>query len=460
MTPSMFESSASSAPREGLYGLPRGAARPRGLRAGADAFAESPYFAAVLLGTAAWFLLLNDSRGAVTAMALAFCTVMLFCRDVLCALLPLLLALLCTVDHYEDLRYFLDLWWLAAPVLLAVTVRLVRTPVRRAGRCRRGLLAVSAAVLLGGLGRLPLGQALSPLALYYTLGLSAGMLAVYRLARGTVSSGAEARARFADTLYAAGIFAAFLVLRVYCIQLHRFLRTGATLYFSYRNYCATMLLLALPVPFLRALEQPRHLMSAGVLYLALLLSGSRSGLLFGTVLILLAAAGLLHWDPARRGTYLQLLQRWGIPAAAFTVFLALVLFSERFSHGLLTEADADRVSFLRRALRDFLDNPLFGQGLGSRENAFVFSGVPGSLVFYHNYVAQILGSLGLAGAAAYGLQLRDRVVLLRRSWNPQTAALGLSALGMLLMSMTNPGAFCPVPYELLMVTLFALLEQK
>ncbi len=287
----MFESSASSAPHEGLYGLPRGAARPRGLRAGADAFAESPYFAAVLLGTAAWFLLLNDSRGAVTAMALAFCTVMLFCRDVLCALLPLLLALLCTVDHYEDLRYFLDLWWLAAPVLLAVTVRLVRTPVRRAGRCRRGLLAVSAAVLLGGLGRLPLEQALSPLALYYTLGLSAGMLAVYRLARGSVSSGAEARARFADTLYAAGIFAAFLVLRLYCTQLHRFLRTGATLYFSYRNYCATMLLLALPVPFLRALEQPRHLMSAGVLYLALLLTGSRSGLLFGTVLLLLAAAG-------------------------------------------------------------------------------------------------------------------------------------------------------------------------
>ena len=87
MTPSMFESSASSAPREGLYGLPRGTVRPRGLRAGADAFAESPHFAAVLLGTAAWFLLLNDSRGAVTAMALAFCTVMLFCRDVLCALL-------------------------------------------------------------------------------------------------------------------------------------------------------------------------------------------------------------------------------------------------------------------------------------------------------------------------------------------------------------------------------------
>ena len=38
-------------------------------------------------------MLLNDSRGAVTAMALAFCTVMLFCRDVLCALLPLLLSI-------------------------------------------------------------------------------------------------------------------------------------------------------------------------------------------------------------------------------------------------------------------------------------------------------------------------------------------------------------------------------
>ena len=45
-----------------------------------------------------------------------------------------------------------------------------------------------------------------------------------------------------------------------------------------------------------------------------------------------------------------------------------------------------------------------------------------------------------------------------RKLTPVTATLGLSYLGVLVMSCFNPGEFVPVPYELMTVVTFAMLE--
>ena len=66
------------------------------------------------------------------------------------------------------------------------------------------------------------------------------------------------------------------------------------------------------------------------------------------------------------------------------------------------------------------------------------------MVFYHNSIAQIMGSMGLVGIA-YGVLMRDRIALLRAGKTPFVRALALSYLGMLLISLTNPGEFCPLP---------------
>lgn len=81
------------------------------------------------------------------------------------------------------------------------------------------------------------------------------------------------------------------------------------------------------------------------------------------------------------------------------------------------------------------------------------------MVFYHNSIAQIMGSMGLVGIAAYGVLMRDRIALLRAGKTPFVRALALSYLGMLLISLTNPGEFCPFPNAALMVMVFTLAEE-
>ena len=99
-----------------------------------------------------------------------------------------------------------------------------------------------------------------------------------------------------------------------------------------------------------------------------------------------------------------------------------------------------------------------GIGLGSQKNTDLFKGIPGSMVFYHNAPAQILGSMGLAGVAAYGLLLANRIRLLLRG-GEACILVGMYYTGMLLVSMTNPGLFCPLPNAALTVLVFSVLEK-
>lgn len=97
----------------------------------------------------------------------------------------------------------------------------------------------------------------------------------------------------------------------------------------------------------------------------------------------------------------------------------------------IQDSNSDRLQFLARAVDDFLRHPVFGIGLCSTRNADVFSGVEGSMVFYHNSVAQVMGSMGLVGIVAYGRLLHDRIALLREGRpRPFMQALAVSYLGM------------------------------
>ena len=139
--------------------------------------------------------------------------------------------------------------------------------------------------------------------------------------------------------------------------------------------------------------------------------------------------------------------------------LSLMMDSRMEDGHLFHQGDSVRVQLFLRGITDFLHNPVFGIGLISQRNSDLFTGVEGSMVFYHNSIAQIMGSMGLVGIAAYGVLMRDRIALLRAGKTPFVRALALSYLGMLLISLTNPGEFCPFPNAALMVMVFTLAEE-
>ena len=66
--------------------------------------------------------------------------------------------------------------------------------------------------------------------------------------------------------------------------------------------------------------------------------------------------------------------------------------------------------------------------------------------------------MGIIGVLAYGYQLYERGKLIFSHPDPFRLAAGLSYLGLFLISMLQPGEFCPMPYAMMAVMIFTVLE--
>ena len=399
--------------------------------------------AAVLLGVATWFAAL--------------------CPDFLATVSPVTMAILLVGPEYTHLTVFLPCLPLACLFLLAVAVHFAVWPVTlRLGRSARGLALVSAATLFSGFGAMSAADRSSPLTLYYTVSLGLGMLVLYAVFRSQMTRrhSYHVQDRFAQIWLTVGLGMAAVVAAICLRHLAEFAALdGAVPEFKCRNFCATVLLTTMPSAFYLSRRSRWYLAAAGVMAAAMLFSGSRSALLFGAVVLALGCVYLVHFGVLSSKAMLAMLVL-GCGAMLFFGMDGLkVLYNSRMESGHLIGAEENRWRMLAQSVMDFLHHPAFGMGLGNTTNRKIFAGVPGSMFFYHNMAAQIIGSMGLLGIGAYACLIRDRVHLLWQGrQDPFVAMLAISYLGMLLVSMTNPGEFCPFPNAAMMVMLFAMAE--
>ena len=106
------------------------------------------------------------------------------------------------------------------------------------------------------------------------------------------------------------------------------------------------------------------------------------------------------------------------------------------------------------------NDPIFGIGLRNHALDGIYDPKKGALCWFHMYFPQIFASMGLVGFSAYMIQILLRSTLVfRRKKGPVRSTLGLSYIGLFLMSQLNPGEFCPFPYALMAVAIFVMLEQ-
>ncbi|MBO6020043.1 MAG: O-antigen ligase family protein, partial [Clostridia bacterium] len=119
-----------------------------------------------------------------------------------------------------------------------------------------------------------------------------------------------------------------------------------------------------------------------------------------------------------------------------------------------------RADAIRISIREFREHPIFGIGLRNHALDEIYQPKKGALCWFHMYFPQIFASMGLVGFIGYLIQLILRSTLIfRRKKGPVRSTLGLSYIGLFLMSQLNPGEFCPFPYALMAVAIFVMLEQ-
>lgn len=390
--------------------------------------------------------------------------ILVVCDDIMTVLNPALLVSMIAIKCYNSFSIFINHWPLGVVVVGCLIFHFIyyRRKIE-IGPTFWGQLAVSIAVTLGGLGKITAEQYFSPTALFYTLGLGFGMLGAYVLLSSHLghAKGYQLNIKFANIMVMMGTFACFMILHHYLIHLHVVLQGNGVLAFQWRNNIATFLMIALPFSFYKSSVNRHFYLYVGVMmYICLLLTGSRGAFTFGTVEFLMCIISIVIFDKKNRKSNLIFL---AVMIAIGALFLGKILnfFSDVTNRLTIESGEFDvRISLYKRAVQDFLSNPIFGRGLGYMGNRDIHPSTQFALCWYHSLPFQIIGSFGLVGVIGYATQYFFRFKVLFEDLRSRlNNTVFLSFAGLQMMSMVNPGEFCPIPYALLCVMMFIVVEK-
>lgn len=422
-------------------------------------FCESIWFSLLLFAYAALIVLVKGEVWGVLSFACIISLLLVLCEDITVTTLPFLLACTFVLKCYNSFDTFIVFAPLGVIPIAAFLYHFIkyRKPFK-IGKSFFGISAVAVAITAGGALFISPDDYFTGTSLFYIAGLGIGMVGTYLLMRSQFveRDTYSLRERLFAVFFIAGLFGTFMI-GAYYVENFKALWEAGTINIQWSNNLSTLMMFFLPIPFYYALTKNRFFIFVGFLfYLAIVMTGSRGGLIMGGIELALCCLFVSVYDkPLRYVTFLL--------CAAGLVFLAmnadtiLSIFSFSGGSSIISEKEP-RFQSMFRAVEDFLSNPLFGRGLGYTGNIDLYKPVKGAANWYHMMPFQIIGSLGLVGVAAYGYQFFGRVRLIFKKPSPSGLTLGLSYAGILLMSMVNPGEFCPVPYELLAVLLFIFLE--
>ena len=193
-------------------------------------------------------------------------------------------------------------------------------------------------------------------------------------------------------------------------------------------------------------------------YILILFTGSRGGMLFGLIELIICIAVMFILDKRHR------------PAIAAIVGVSLVVpcltyktWIDTLSYTLLRLIDPKensiRLQLIPRGIGDFKSNPIFGRGIGYMGNRDVHKSADFALCWYHCSPIQVIGSFGIVGIVAYGYLIYLRIKTLMKNLTFFNIIMFISYIGLGMMSLVNPGIFAPFPYLFLITLYFVMMER-
>lgn len=392
------------------------------------------------------------------------------------AMYPAMLLCVFVTRCYDSAALFIEKIPYCIPIVLAIIAHFIIYRRKwRIGRSFFGICAVALSVTLGGLGTISSSDYFGGSALYYVFGLGIGMILFYLLVKANFTE--ESGREVARIMYLMGLFACFCVLRFYFEAYDSMESLTQLVVFQSSNNLATFLMIAMPFPLFYASRRYFDVISVFLIYVCIFLTGSRGGLLMGTIEFVIIFVAFAVFDKR------HLINRifYMLIAISFTVavlenlpelaaFYKFKIDSDGGESSILgyiaalkdyffVDGEA-RVVLLDRMIEDFKANPVFGVGLGYTGNEDLYSPKDGAMNWYHMWFAQVIGGLGSLGIVCYGYQLIDRIIIFFKNMNLMNFTLIMSYMGLFIMSQVNPGEFCPMPYTALAVTFFAIMEKS
>lgn len=420
-----------------------------------------------VLASAAWVVADHAPMEGTVGFVLLICLLLLVCDNTAVTLLPFSLLCIFVLKEYDSFDRFIRLWWLAIPVVPSVLFHLIAYREKpKKSILIYSLIAITAAITLGGVGSISKEEYLTGANLYYVAGLGIGMLLMHLL----ISAKYHDRPDFdichylCLVFYLVGAFAVYMLLQHFYANWELIQATKELPYIQWSNNLSTFLMIAMPFGFYFSSKNPLHMITTLLMFISMMLTGSRSPLIFGVLEYIVCVVVFCIVDYKKWYVYALpvmiiglFLARHHEPVMAYVTRIMGVDLSNLQLENLQGET---RYQMAIRAWGELTANPLFGSGLGATSRQDIYNPVKFAMNWYHSAPFQIVGSLGILGIAAYLFlwTTRGYVFFRNRSLFSHTAM--LSQFGLFTMSLVNPGFFCPFPYEFYMVLLFAVMAQQ
>lgn len=402
--------------------------------------------------------------------AAIICLKLVVCDDILAVLNPIFMVSVFVTNCYNSYDTFIKYIVFAIPAVACILFHIIAYRKKcKIGSSFFGIIAVTVAIMLGGIGKIPLSEYLEPINLYYYLGLGVGMMLIYMFMKGRLA--AERRddvfVKFAICMTLLGLIAVVNVINYFAEFLSqteiRDLAVYTENFYLSRNNLSTYIMFALPFPLYLAKKNPFWPIASMIMYVAMIFTGSRGGLIMGSIEFALCMAYWMWDSENKKMRTIKMISTWVAVVIGVIFLLPYVIDFLRIrlesSDGwVIISTEEVRYKTLIALTERFKDQWLFGEGLLSDVNIQFYAPAKGGANWYHMMIPQIIGSFGMVGVVAYSYQIFGRFGLIFKKIDRTSLALGLSYLGLLLMSQVNPGEFCPLPYGALAVSIFALLE--
>lgn len=406
------------------------------------------------------------------SVVLAYITGVVFVLsgDIFAMLIPAMFTYCIGIRCYNSLSTFGEIWWLAIPLVAMALFNIIayfKKPTIK-GSQFLPMLFVSIAVTIGGVGVISAKDYFGGASIYNMLGIGFGMLLIYCFFYSKINTNKKYLLieKFTDIMVVIGLFLAFMVFMHYVININTVIDKGGIFYIRWRNNASTMLMMSMPFAFLLGNRKSSAVILAFLFYAATLLTGSRGGMIFGSIELVMCIVMYILYDKRRRLAYIIICGCFIFVALTYlpeiTSFLNTTIqrVFKVLNEFLLGGADTEtRVRHYARGIEDFFNHPIFGTGLGNMTNQDIFKNKPGSLCWYHCEPIQVAGSFGIVGIIAFVYQFIKRNLLIWKRATLFNMTIFLSYISLELMSLVNPGIFCPMPYLLLVVIYMIVVEK-
>lgn len=418
---------------------------------------QSPWFMVPVFAGAALSLIYQAPIEGTIGFVLLICALLVLSENTALTLLPFSLLCMFVLKEYNSFDRFIKLWWLAIPVIPSMLFHLIAYREKpHKSILLYGLIGVAVAITFGGLGSISSAEYFTGANLYYVAGLGIVMVLMHLLISSKYHDreGFDIQKHLCLVFYLIGIFGVFMLFQHFGAHWEE-IRSSGLPEIQWSNNLSTFLMIAMPFGFYYSRKNALHMIPTLLMFAAMLLTGSRAPLIFGVAEYFICVIVFTVIDHKRWYVYI-------LPMVAILVGCYLFqeevynYFARILSFGQNIENEA-RFQMAIRAWDEFCANPLFGSGLGSTGRQDIYNPVKFAMNWYHSAPFQIFGSLGVLGCLAYCILwfTRAKIFFQRRSIFGYTVI--LSQVSLFLMSMVNPGFFCPFPYEFFMVIMFAVL---